>query len=89
MRILSEKNGGTADRIRYGFELCTSRPPDSDEIQRLTLYFNRQRDSLKSEPDAVSAMFPNRVDGTDPVDAAAWTGLSSVLLNLDEFITRE
>jgi mono/diheme cytochrome c family protein len=89
MRILSEKNGGTADRIRYGFELCTSRPPDSEEIQRLTLYFNRQRDSLKSEPDAVPAMFPNRVDGTDPVDAAAWTGLSSVLLNLDEFITRE
>jgi len=29
------------------------------------------------------------VDGVDRVDAGAWTGLSSVLLNLDEFITRE
>ena len=28
-------------------------------------------------------------EGVEPAEAAAWVGVSRVLLNLDEFITRE
>jgi len=37
----------------------------------------------------VAALFPNRIEGVPQVDAAAWVELSRVMLNLDEFITRE
>jgi hypothetical protein len=34
-------------------------------------------------------MQPFHPQGMDALDAAAWVGVSRVLLNLDEFITRE
>ena len=34
-------------------------------------------------------LFPLDLDGVDRIQAAAWVGLSSVLLNLDEFVSRE
>jgi hypothetical protein len=37
----------------------------------------------------VSALFPNRIEGVPQNEAAAWVELSRVLLNLDEFITRD
>ena len=45
--------------------------------------------SLRGNPSAVADMFPNRLEGVPQIDAAAWVELSRVLLNLDEFITRE
>jgi len=89
MRVLNERQADLAGRIRYAFELCLMREPDSDELSRLTRYFETQRDILRRDPKPALSLFPNRVEGVDPVDAGAWTGLSSVLLNLDEFITRD
>ena len=34
-------------------------------------------------------MFPYDFDNIDRIEGAAWVNLASVLLNLDEFITRE
>jgi hypothetical protein len=34
-------------------------------------------------------IFPVELRGVSNIEAAAWVALSSVLLNLDEFITRE
>jgi len=89
MRVLNERQADLAGRIRYAFELCLMREPDSDELSRLTRYFETQRDILRRDPKPALSLFPNRVEGVDPVDAGAWTCLSSVLLNLDEFITRD
>jgi hypothetical protein len=65
------------------------REPDSDELARLTRYFEKQRSILRQDEKSAAQLFPNLVDGVEPADAGAWTALSSVLLNLDEFITRE
>ena len=89
MRILTDKQGALEDRIRYGFKLCLMRDPDTDELARLKQYFERQRDILGKDVKSAVALFPNEVEGLTRADAGAWTGLSSVLLNLDEFITRE
>jgi len=37
----------------------------------------------------VAALFPNRLEGVPQRETASWVELSRVLLNLDEFITRE
>lgn len=89
LRILQERPGSVPDRIRYGFQLCMARDPEPDEMDGLAGYFEKQRQILQREKQSSAALFPNQVDGVDPIEAGAWTVLSSVLLNLDEFLTRD
>jgi hypothetical protein len=52
-------------------------------------YFRKQTRLLEDDPKAADALFPASGIGANRVESAAWMGLSSLLLNLDEFITRE
>jgi hypothetical protein len=76
------------DRIAFAFGLCFARPAESFELERLAEYVAQQRQHFAAAPENArklagdSAVKPNE-------DAAAWTALARVLLNLDEFITRE
>ncbi len=70
------KQAGDAARLRQGFLMAVNRAPRADESERLLRYLAAQRDSAK------------------PGDAAAgeklaWASVARVLLNLDEFLTRE
>ncbi len=70
------KQAGDAARLRHGFLMAVNRAPRADESERLLRYLAAQRDSAK------------------PGDAAAgeklaWASVARVLLNLDEFLTRE
>ena len=52
-------------------------------------YFDDTSLGLEADPQTVAALFPNRLEGVPQAEAAAWVELSRVLLNLDEFITRD
>ena len=86
---LRNAEGGTRERLRYAFRLCLARPPSAVEEERLLAYYRRQIEILRADPESTAAIFPRQLAGVDPVEAGAWTGVSSVLLNLHEFITRE
>ena len=87
--ILSEKHGNVADRIDYAFKLSLSRGPSAREKERLLRYYDQQKEILARELESVAALFPiEGLEGVDPDEAAVWVGISSVLLNLEEFITR-
>jgi Protein of unknown function (DUF1553) len=88
-RVLEEMPGGITQRLDYAFELVLARPPSEHERQRLTDYYEQQKQLLAKDPKASEGMQPFHPQGVDPLDAAAWVGVSRVLLNLDEFITRE
>ncbi len=88
-RILREKAGNISDRIDYGFGLCTGRPPTSPERDRLVAYFHEQQQILRDDPQAAEALAAESMEGVAPAEAGAWVGLSTVLLNLHEFITRD
>ena len=89
-RTLRESSGDSRERIAYAFRLCLGRPPAPAEADRLARYFENQAAILAREPTARARLFPAQgVEGTSQADDAAWVALSSVLLNLDEFITRE
>ena len=78
-----------ADRIDYAFKLSLSRAPTSKERERLLQYYLQQKAILVQEPKSVQAMSPaGGVEGVDAAEAAGWVAVSSVLLNLEEFITR-
>jgi len=86
MRILKEvPDGDDAARLDHASLLVLGRHPRPDESQRLLAYLNQQRRILDEENDTKESLLQN----TSKTDGAEWVMLSSVLLNLDEFIHRE
>ena len=77
------------ERLDYGFRLCLGRPPSGNESEVMLSYLTRQKTILEREPESATELLPVGIDGADRTEAASWVGLSRVLLNLDEFLTRE
>lgn len=95
MRILREGGTDDASRAAYGFLLCTSRQPNETELnevlaalksrrQRIADGWLNAREVTTGDPAKLPELPPN----TTPQDAAAWTLLARVLLNLDETVTK-
>jgi hypothetical protein len=88
-RILQNPPENDAQRIEQMFRLCLSRPPRSMELQRLEQLLGELRhDYGGNETEAARLVSGSNKDGNMP-ERAAWIMLGRVLLNLDEFITRE
>ena len=88
-RILSAAEQSLDERLRHAFRLTLTRPPNEAELESLSGYYRRQIRILEQEPGSAEKLAPVEIAGVSRIETAAWTGLSSVLLNLDEFITRE
>ena len=89
-RILAEASPDDEARIRYAFRLCVAREPSSLERRRLESLIWQQREAFRADKPAAAALLGTKKDATDEtVELAAWTTFSRVLMNLDEFITRE
>ncbi len=84
-----ENGGATVEEcIAHAFRLCLGRTPTTEELTILSNYLARQIDILRSDPDSAVQMIQQDISGEEAIDLAAWTGLASVLLNLDEFIMK-
>ncbi|MBI1914511.1 MAG: DUF1553 domain-containing protein, partial [Planctomycetes bacterium] len=78
------------DRLQHAFRLCLARAPTATERRVLDEFLARQRQEFGADPQAARKLAGLAVAGkTDVQEFAAWTALARVLLNLDEFITRE
>jgi len=89
-RIMRDGPPYDEGRIRYAFRVCLSREPADVELERLVQFLEKQRSSFKTATKEAEAIAPaDRPKEVALADAAAWTALARVVLNLDEFITRE
>jgi hypothetical protein len=95
IRTLKEGGKTDPDRAAYAFRVCTSRVPRSAEVEEIIKLLNAQRERIKdgwlSAREIATgdpAKAPEVPPGTNPTDAAAWTIVSRVLLNLDETVTK-
>jgi cytochrome c553 len=87
-RILRETPGADlSHRIGHAFVLCLSRQPSARESARIEQLYSRYLSQL--DETTAASWVPAPPDGVSQREAAAWTGIGRVLLNLDEFITRE
>ena len=89
-RRLVASRANDESRLALAFELCFARLPDEHERVVLTSYLEAQR-AMHADDDEAARKFaglswPEDVAVTE---AAAWTAASRLLMNLDEFITRE
>jgi hypothetical protein len=76
-------------RLLHMFRLCLTREPDPVERQLLGDYWRAEQERYVTDEDAARKLAP--ADGPADIavsDAAAWTSLARVLLNTDEFVTR-
>lgn len=88
-RIVRETAGGFRARLDRAYAITLGRPPTAREVERMGKYFDETSRGLAASPSTAEALFPNRMEGAPQAETAAWVELSRVLLNLDEFITRE
>jgi hypothetical protein len=88
-RLVRESPKDFRDRLGYAYELALARKPAPKETERLARYFDQQMTAAAKDPKEAQELFPAPVEGVRAAEAAAWVGVSRVLLNLDEFITRE
>jgi hypothetical protein len=87
-------NGGESagERINYAFRLATARRPKSDESKALRSLLERRMQAYRKDPSAAKAFLSVGASKSDPkldpVELAAYANLASLILNLDETITR-
>jgi hypothetical protein len=86
--------GGATDqaRLAWGFELLTGRRPSGAEVARLLSLLEDQRSEFASGPAPPEGLleFAGResAGGATASDRAAYASVASLLLNLDEALTR-
>jgi hypothetical protein len=92
-RMLRDGGRTPEERIGFAFRLAVARPPSAEELKILVRSLDRYREAFqKNLADAKKyiGIGDSRVDSkTDPVDLASLTAVASVILNMDEAITKE
>jgi hypothetical protein len=77
-------------RMAWAVQTCLSRMPDTQELDQLmALLLESQSAYASRNEDAAKLVGSYVVPNTDLARNAAWIVVTRVLLNLDEFITRE
>ena len=98
LALLTLKEGGIDEdaRLTYAFRRCVSRNPSPHERTILISTLDQQRTRFQStdaKPWELAANDPEHPPelpaGSTSADAAAWTVVSRILLNLDETVTKE
>ena len=91
-RLVAEGGPSTQSRVEYGVRLGLGRHASAPEADRLWSLFRAARSELSSDPARATALATKPIGplppGLEAVDAAAWTVVGNVLLNLDEFLTK-
>jgi hypothetical protein len=96
LRILREAEADDAHRAAYAFRLCTAREPEQAERDEvLSLLQSRRKRladgwlSIREIATGDAAKLPELPPNVTPQDAAAWTLVARVMLNLDETVTKD
>ncbi len=92
-RMIHEAGDDDAARATYGFRLATGRLPNADETRVLTRALGHFRADFGADLEAASAFLKVGASPVDesipPGELAAATAVASMILNLDETITKD
>jgi len=88
------RDGGSDDlrRASWAVTQAVGRQATTAEVERLAGLFAQARQQLAAEPVKAEALATKPLgalpEGMNPLDAAAWTVVANVVLNLDETLTK-
>jgi hypothetical protein len=91
-RMMKEGGSTAEDRIAFAFRLIMARPPKAPEAGVLKEVFDKQFDRYKKDAAAAKNLLAvgesPRDEKLETAEVAAWTAVASVILNLDEAVTK-
>ncbi|MEZ0385446.1 MAG: DUF1553 domain-containing protein, partial [Verrucomicrobium sp.] len=82
-RVVKEGGATLESRLRYGLELSLARPATEDQVNALLELYRDELAHFQSQPDAAAKLAGEHLPDTTAAEAAAWTMVANVLLNLD------
>jgi hypothetical protein len=92
-RMLLRGGRDASSRISFGFRLATARKPDANEVRVLRDVEREELAHYRRDKDAAAKLLHVGESPADPKldtgELAAWTTVASMILNLDETITKE
>ena len=92
VRVLAEK-GDDDQRITWAWRRALQRAPDQTELQTLRKVVTDRRTAYQKDPAAAAELLKVGLTpppiGVDPMELAAWSHVTRVLLNLHETLTRD
>ena len=89
-KLLALDDLGDDARLSRAIEMCLAREPESDEVDRLQNLLEQARRYFAEHPEEADALVGRyAAPPTTNVETASWIAAVRVLINLDEFITRE
>jgi hypothetical protein len=90
---IAELNDSDEVRTALAFRTCTSRAPSPTESAVLKASLNRLRQTYSADEESAKQLINVGESKTNslvaPAELAAWTSLTTLLLNLDETLTKE
>ena len=89
LRVVTDSPPDWRTRLDGLFQITLGRPPSAAEAAELLQSYRRQTLLLHQSPAEVTRLIQLDWSEHDPVQLAAWTGVGRILMNTDEFITRE
>ena len=92
LRALHECPHEGVERLQWLFKSVLNRNPREEELQRLVAFYSEQKSRVEhSDGAALQALgfVDNSIAASEKIDAATLVATARVLMNLDEFITRE
>ncbi|MBI4661034.1 MAG: DUF1553 domain-containing protein [Verrucomicrobia bacterium] len=92
-RVMKEAGVSAEARISRAFRRATARQPGPKELRILLDNLNDHLAYYRAHPEAAAELcrvgeLPTQPE-TDPVELAAYTGVASLILNLDETLTKQ
>jgi hypothetical protein len=90
---MMEEGGATAEaRIAYGFRLATARKPSKSEVKILAEVLKQQLAEFQADNEAAEKLLSvgtwKPASDCNAAELAAWTTIASMILNLDETVTK-
>ena len=91
-RLMATNGKTPEEKIAYGFRSCMSRMPSEKETARLLQVYEQAKANYAKDSRKAIEMATNPIGAlpkdADATELAAWTIVSNVLMNLDEFLMR-
>ena len=91
-RIVRSGEDEARARAKRGFRIALARPPTEREALRVEALYSSELEHYRERPEEARKMACEPrgppPEGVDVAELAAWTVVANVLMNLDEFLTR-
>ena len=88
-RVFHSAAASDEGRLRHMLRLCLARQVDDAEVERLKALLAQSSVWYRKNPDDATKIVGADAPLETLAELAAWTATARVVLNLDEFITRE